>query len=104
MQLACNISSTMSDSPATINVGGILCKVYNKARALSSGLPVGVLIATHGRGGSQDDLKELVEGVIATCEEEARGNKQKRALVVVTLVCGQSYPLWSQRADVCRLL
>jgi hypothetical protein len=96
----------MADSHVTINVGGILCNVYNKSRALSSKLPIGVLIATHGRGGSQEDLKELVNGVIVTCEEKrAQGKKQKRALVVVTFVCCGSIPFRrTLRPDVCCLV
>lgn len=71
-----------------INMGGIHTAVYNLPAALESSLPVTVLIATHGRGGHQFDLKKLIKGSlkkIDTLEREA-GGKRKRELVVVTLV------------------
>ncbi len=78
----------MPSPPISINVGGILCKVYNKPEALKTGLPIGVLIAAHGRGEDQDGMKSLVEGVLETCDREARGGVATRALVVVTFVSG----------------
>lgn len=79
----------MGPSIEGVNVGGLLCKVYNKREAVERDLPIAVLLAAHGRGEDQDALKRLVEGVIATCDEAAKAGKAEAALIVVTMVRGK---------------
>lgn len=83
-----NTSSAAEIPHERINMGGIHTVVYNLPAALVSPLPVTVLIATHGRGGDQFDLKKLVKGSLGKIDalEKEAGGKRKRELVVVTLV------------------
>lgn len=73
-----------------VNMGGIHTAVYKLPAALESSLPVRVLIATHGRGGHQFDLKKLIKGSLEKIDALEKGagadGKRKRELVVVTLV------------------
>ncbi|KAI5452029.1 hypothetical protein NCC49_001325 [Naganishia albida] len=82
-----NTSNAAEIPHERINMGGIHTVVYNLPAALVSPLPVTVLIATHGRGGDQFDLKKLVKGSLGKIDalEKEAGGKRKRELVVVTL-------------------
>lgn len=88
-------SSDVGDIPhQRFNMGGIHTAVYNLPAALESTLPVTVLIATHGRGGHQFDLKKLIKGSLEKIDSLEKGagagGKRRRELVVVTLVRGSS--------------
>lgn len=75
----------MSDT-ATFNVGGLRVTVYNLSAALSSSLPVGILIAAHGRLQNQSSLKTLSKRAVEISQgHEQKGEKARRSLVVVTL-------------------
>ncbi|KAK4689374.1 hypothetical protein P7C73_g716, partial [Tremellales sp. Uapishka_1] len=74
-------------SHTTCNIVGLEVDVYGLDEIRSSPLPLGILIATHGRLGNKTNMASFAQGIIGcTAEIASHGSqKRKRDLIVVSL-------------------